>query len=727
MGLTHSQRSELEVDAAVLNMFMRVQFNDDTFRKNAEILIRGVGLTSGRPENKVRPLYKVLPPVTTEDGDTEYHALIGTGYKAGITTRIFGSKEEWQLALEGYKTNGPGVLIDNIYIPVEFDHASMQSTYDTVTARNTMLGGLTKAFKGIGYTNAGVTLGTKPFAEAMKSHADVVGIIPFSDRTLMKSNSRYVREQMVNTSSSAYRPQDEMIRKVWEVDKTYRFAEVYDGNNELSFYLISSKHAGLYNAIDLNQPLYSFSSHPTEGETIITLIVGGMQGDQELDANLDYESEDARKLARTLVLNSANIKYHQDHVLSGTLFRYPTKSHTIVRTYVLSRRGAKRLYRLAAGKNVAVQSNSFKDQYAKMQTSKRLVYNDILYGPSDIQYQGQQVKVSTQNSVVVTIPEFLNSTRTNGLQFTEVTFDNIMDSAAEAGEDLTMQCGPTGRDWEPDITLTPHKIDVGMSLRLTMGEVFAEITNDKKIRVNGIRINKADLRPSLKKAFMFRKQDVYNNFLRQASRMSLPMRNMVTRGVVVTAKRDMDYGVADDVDFNLAAHKPLLFNFTEVKKRPMLQSKHGVFQLKNALYLYSRDQTDLIGKEELYAFMKRLIRTEDIELYTKLIAEASDNYQSMKLALGGSVERTLKVTKAVSTTLVIGSEQEIPGYEVKGTLDTYFLSTEENTFANVYRAQTGDYICMVDKAEYIYPEQRLVARLLILANDAKLAAAINTL
>lgn len=513
-------------------------------------------------------------------------------------------------------------------------------------------------------------------------------------------------------SISTYLANDNRI--TYSVDYNNTRTVVWDDSfrSDTFSIMVGSKFQKLYNVMDVNQPVWVYRY--TRDETLHVRFVFASFQAEELES---YDKQmlrdnDLRQIIRTMALNSRNVMYQTKFGQDPGVHRFPANIEIVV----FNRPASARLQQLLNGTRVSqVPTDAFQDIYEDITLNrKQISFNDTQYATDEIKYRGQKVSATLDGKPVDIYAllsdgqngvEYMYSSGLHGQPFNEVTFDNVM-------HDFPVYA----TNWYHNYAAVKDT----QVFTIRLGDVDATILklDDKPWKINNIRINKADLVSALRQAFMYTNQKDYDEYLRAVSRMSLPMRNMVKQGITIhVTMTDSGYR-GEDVE------QGFLFKFKEVKRRPVLDSKHGEFGLRNALYIYNRQGNSLVNLGE---FAYRLTKEEDPMLVAALMQEAHENFQKRVVVQKKNLERAVQITGAEKTVCVMPDESEIEGYKLDGALDEYFLSTEYSTYGNVYRYKTGEYICMVDKDEYETPEQQFVARLFVLNNDNVLAGQIDTL
>jgi hypothetical protein len=550
------------------------------------------------------------------------------------------------------------------------------------------------------------------------------------------------------------------ILKREDVDGTSRVVSVKDMHDTTYTFAANAVNPVLYNALDSGQFLYMWRDKSTNN---ITLVVGSLAG-TELTTGVDWNQKHLREFARRMTTSRRNVGAHYSMGFDKMVYRghenlNKQAENLTIEVFVLNKKASKRMLAGASGSGViGLSTHSLSSLYQTRLTTptSRLAFNDLLYTADKITYQGQEVWLEVldytneapgldpadvdgwSGNFPVHLDQFL-SHQALSMEINELTFDVVM--AAVCERIASIYKDNKARVSFPHQQMHAPSNSVVKKVRARLGDVEAVFNTHSvgaPLQVNGIRVNQNDLEEVLKHAFFYTKQEDYDQFLQDVNRMSLPYRNMVKLGLTIGG----------------STTPGALFKFQQTSDGRSIElvTSRGVFPIGNGPYLYGRKGWSLYGTD-MARFLDRLLKpkqkfkrgskrkrsdrkksTRALRLQERMSGlrylvylEAVDNYAKMKETLAASIERTASMTDAEESVCTPLNSSPIHGFKVKGDMDEYLISTESDTYANVYRYRTGEYICMVDKSEYPHPEQRLVSRLLVLKNDAAMAGDIDTL
>jgi len=577
--------------------------------------------------------------------------------------------------------------------------------------------------------------------------------------------------------------------KVHPMDNNLRITRCYDINGSMEQYLVvHSSQAALYNALDPDQLMYSYLDTSSDKWTVILSSLAGHELSSGLNWAQKDLRDTARRLStnRRNVKAIYNWSVDKDiyEVPGKTMISADSSmsgfmpKDVAVELIVLNQRSSQRLAQMASGSGVhGLSTKSLKAVYDdRINGHNRLAYNDMIYEENRVMYQGQEVSGTiisirqgaaskdSDDIAIVNVPMGACSVlgySASGAEISKLTYDLVMSSVEAhlptvykeySGHRLDRYPieGPkavTMAGWKES---SLHQIHAMM---VQLGDVKLRFTTyqiGSPLIVNGVKIRNDDFKEVVRYAFMCNTQSDFDEYLSQVSKMSVAFRNIVARGLQFQ---------------NVGMDGGILFEFEPTKdgKSIQLESKYGTFHCGGASW-FTKKQDRGLGPLALSTLMDRVCRPKKrkthkanrgsdgkiialrrkpskaklaaralrfqdrmMGLHNMLYQEAAERYRATKIILASSIVRAVKLTSAVPAVCTPLNQSAINGYRIKGGLDDYLLSTESNSYASVFRYKTGEYICMVDKAEYIYPEQKLVSRLYVLANDMRLSTDIDTL
>jgi hypothetical protein len=605
---------------------------------------------------------------------------------------------------------------------------------------------------------------------------------------LANLNAAFYGDSGEMAGPNSYRNKCKIV--VHPMDSNLRCASAYDLTGNFEHHLIvHSSQAALYNALDPNQLMYAYLDTSADKWTVVISSLAGHELSSGLSWNTRDLRDTARRLSTNRRNVKAVYSWNVDKDLYEVPTRTTAMNMSSytgdfgkdipVELVVLNQRSSQRLAQMASGAGVhGLSTKSLKAVYAdRINGHNRLAYNDMIYEENRVMYQGQEVSgvitsvrktynASDSGDIVeVNLPmaacSVLGYSASNA-EISKLTYDLVMSSIeAHIPNVYKEQSGHKLSEFPAEqakiLALTgwkdaswQHQVH-GMVLHL--GDVKLRFTTyqvGSPLIVNGVKIRNDDFKEVVRYAFMCNTQSDFDDYLTQVSKMSVAFRNIVARGLQFK---------------NVGMDGGILFEFEPTKdgKSIQLVSDYGTFHCGGASW-FTKKQDRGLGPLALPTLLDRVCRPKKrkthkpnrgadgkvialrrkpskkklearvvrfsdrmMGLHNMLYQEAAERYRTTKTILASSIVRAVKLTAAVPAVCTPLNQSAINGYRIKGGLDDYLLSTESDSYASVFRYKTGEYICMVDKAEYIYPEQKLVSRLYVLANDKRLSTDIDTL
>lgn len=351
-----------------------------------------------------------------------------------------------------------------------------------------------------------------------------------------------------------------------------------------------------------------------------------------------------------------------------------------------------------------------KDKLEKLLTTTGSIkINDVTYTKSSIEYHNQKLTVEGClhcAKVSDTWVYHLLKTQTQAFALHTITFDHIFDayvdrtSPDQVGE-LQYTSGTIGSvSYNVTYTTTTNKNNVSSTLW----------------SINGNRINAKEIQECVRRAICFETQDDFDHFLKSVSKCSLKVHRYLQLGI--------------DID----VHDP--FDNTSV------QMKFPIDRYKNINYLVLNDEEYRIRDTEAIIRLQKApdilhvitallsgdvvtgISTDDIKPIIKSGKVAYKDAVTKSEELLTHAEKLLKINKEK---IEMANGTSFYGYRIKGNLRNYLVNAEDARHS-VYDADTGGYICIVDKTTSAQVGMdRLVNRLFALSNDERVAKKITTL
>lgn len=327
-------------------------------------------------------------------------------------------------------------------------------------------------------------------------------------------------------------------------------------------------------------------------------------------------------------------------------------------------------------------------------------FNDITFRKTEFEYEGQIIGSTTTGVNTMTLLEnFSGSYTDENLNF-ERLFNTFCENMAYK---LTRGTAITGR---------LGSVTFEGSLQQTSG-------TSKLTKINGYRINKAELVDALKQGLCYQNQADYDSFLEAVEYCSLRFHAYLSTGI--------DLQVEDEINgiqlvFKLYMERQKNKNYLVLADRKIkIGDTNKLLTLATA-----RNMTKVI---EVLLDPKIVgLKGSDIR---ELIKDGVRAYKEIKKKEEAWLLDTLKkfdVQVLQNVQMTSGAGERRSGYLIKGKLRQYLISNDNTNKYGVYEYPSGRYICIVDKGgNYLSPISRLISRIYALANDSKLAKEINTL
>jgi len=342
-----------------------------------------------------------------------------------------------------------------------------------------------------------------------------------------------------------------------------------------------------------------------------------------------------------------------------------------------------------------------------------LKINDMVFTHSTIEYQGQELKISTDitTTALENWPYAIVRHLTRFQNISDIHFDTVIQSFVKL--------------------ITGFIIEGHNAISGKIGDVIFSVTHQESTNSRGItsirwyvnerRINAQELEKVLERALCFENQTDYDSFLKSVSTCSLFFHRYLQIGI--------DIAVSDQ------------FDCTEVTMKFPLERRRG----KMYLVLGERE----FPVSDTHKLIRLSKKNNILEVITVLLdgsavydVQADDIKQLIldgKQAYVDAVEKSKLLLQETETlfnitaeTMQVGGKSKF-GYKIEGDIRTYFLEKPDVTAdetarsCGVYDFYSGHYICIVDKSTSQVGQDKLVNRIFALHNDSRVAQHINTL
>jgi hypothetical protein len=458
--------------------------------------------------------------------------------------------------------------------------------------------------------------------------------------------------------------------------------------DEWTFYIIPHTHAA-YDYCDLRRFVYlDESSYET--------CIGKYIFLDELPA-IPEKADILADCARIKKISKANIVLLTNDEINHAVKRYMSRQN--------------RIKREADAKDRLKQKADDKIKILK-ETDGELKINDMIFTHSAIEYQGQQLKISSStDESLANWPHVILKHLTRYQSITDIHFDTVLQTFVQLLRQYIL-------DRKNEVS--------GKIGDVTFAVTHQESTNSRNITsvrwyINEKRINAKELEQVLERALCFETQIDYDNFLKSVSACSLFFHRYLQIGIDISVMDQFDHTTVT-MKFPLERRKGKMFLVLNDSEFPVIDT-HKLIRLSKKQSMLEVITTLLDGSAV------RDVQADDIK---QLIADGKQAYvdavEKSKLLL----KETEELFNIQAETMTINGKSKY-GYKIEGGMRTYFLEksetddVENSRSCGVYDFHGGNYICIVDKSTSQVGQDKLVNRIFALHNDSRVAKHINTL
>jgi hypothetical protein len=261
------------------------------------------------------------------------------------------------------------------------------------------------------------------------------------------------------------------------------------------------------------------------------------------------------------------------------------------------------------------------------------------------------------------------------------------------------------------------------SIKVKVEITETETKNDRTLtryKINGVRINKEEIIPMLKRAICFDKVEDYNALLEKVSKCNLQFHELISNGL--------------QIKFSESA-----FSSTRYDREGNQIMKLIIIRKANKNYLVVGDKEFQIS--DTNKLINRSIKNKN-QRYTPTFSELTTLFKEMftmddddlivlfRNGLKEYVQAVKKSEQFLSETLQLFKVSEIEkdgkhGYLITGSSGQQYLLTKD---LKIYTYPSLSYICIVDKdVGQGFTNDRIVNRIYALSNDSRVAKEIYTL
>lgn len=348
----------------------------------------------------------------------------------------------------------------------------------------------------------------------------------------------------------------------------------------------------------------------------------------------------------------------------------------------------------------------------KLDKEETLAFNEMKFEKALLTYDTQVIQVENliqdgieTNSNILgawlsgKLKNYWNKT---GLD--DIYFDDCVDAVA-----TNLQQRLLSKSCSFDLTLGNIKAHVVKTSRLA-----ANNTNQGRLEINGIRINITEAKEVLMAMTCYQKVDDYNKFLKSVSSCSLAIHELVAGGIHVSY---YDYFFKNNIKYT--------FHLTRAKGKNYLRGKKAneIYRIKNINSFKSKLRQASSIEDLTEIFSNATLVEMPVANIVTLMKQGMKAYKDALERSQALLAKTVDILKAEEVKVNVGSNT-ITAFKVEGKKQTYYV--DRGGKHSVYNSQMKR-ICIVDKSHEVVGEDMLVARMLTVANDARVANKVHTL
>jgi len=337
----------------------------------------------------------------------------------------------------------------------------------------------------------------------------------------------------------------------------------------------------------------------------------------------------------------------------------------------------------------------------------KLKINDVTYTQKNISYENQILQINSETNWVY---ELLKRA-TNYYSLERINFDYILDQFLQL------------------LTSRNHMLENSAKISGLIGNVSfliekKELVNRDGITsyrtyINNIRINTEEVRECIHRGLCFNKQNDFAYFLKEVSKCSLKIHRFLQIGIN-SHPQDSFTGARLNIKLVLERFRNINYLMVDDSKFKV-KDTHKLTTIAD-----SRNLMDVIN----IIMNPKIVEGVEIKNIKAIIESAKKEYIT---AIDKSKELLRQTEELFNLKInnyrLNDSGKTITGYKIKGKLRTYLLEVKEASDGrnSVYDANTGKYICIVDKSTAQVGKDKLVNRIFALHNDSLVATQVTTL
>jgi hypothetical protein len=361
-------------------------------------------------------------------------------------------------------------------------------------------------------------------------------------------------------------------------------------------------------------------------------------------------------------------------------------------------------------------NSSFK---SNLSTSKKLVLNEMEILNEKVTYAGQVIQVT----------DYVK----NGKSFEPAIIDNFFSQYMKNNHRANISLILFDDIVEAILTYLDDTINDSntCSFKLTLGNLTAIVEKTSKtgtsgitqgrLTINGIRINLREGKEVLEHLLCFSKPSEFEKFLTDVSGCSLAIHSLVAEGMEVSYR---DSFLEKTVNY--------MFHLERIDRKNYLKGikKDERYKIKNINSFASKFR-NAYSIEHILQYLndEKLFETIPAPRVAALMKKANEVHLAALERSKKLLADTIEMLDVKETNIELeegrgGYSSQVPVYEVKGEKRTYYIKKNGNH--DVY-TENRRRLCIVDKSLDIVGKDKLVSRMLAVANDSRVSDKIHTL
>ena len=244
--------------------------------------------------------------------------------------------------------------------------------------------------------------------------------------------------------------------------------------------------------------------------------------------------------------------------------------------------------------------------------------------------------------------------------------------------------------------------------------IKTKISKDGSSRyyVEGIRINKNEREDVIKRAICYQKKKDFKSFLKEVSRCSIKIHNVLSTGLTYSIKEDVYTNVQliREANYHFIVFEKSKYRISNINSLINLQSRGGYYHSD----FNAHSLAECLEKNSLLNYEKAIeVIKEGLKGYKEAIKRAKE-----------LLKNTISQLK-ISELEVDNNEYNGKGYLVRGKSGKQYFITDN---LKIYEYPNFRYVCVIDKSPIkLNRTDLLISRMYALSNDSMIADQVYTL